>query len=306
MTLISGCSIIKPAKQVTSNQDKLDSAEEKVENIIDKIDENSKRKEIQTAALAVGIQHSLNKVTNPPAEVQTAIDLNDRIISIVGSPHIDEANKIKQTVNLLNSIIEEERKKGLEELAKRDQAIASLQKEKSNLKKQYENEMWALNDEAKQIAKTADANKATLDSMSGFFGLNAVLWGLKKFFFSCLTAIIIFGIVFLILRLLSATNPIAAAMFSIFNLIGSTVVSLIKGLTPKAFELSDLVSKSDAIKYKEPLVKIINTVQALKEKVKDNPNRIITLEKILLELDRTLDKPEKDLIDEILIEEKWR
>lgn len=299
------CSTIKPAKQVDDNQKKIEKEEKKVENTLDELDKNTKQKKIQTATLAAGIQHSLSAVTNPPTEVKTAKDLNERVISIVGTPHIDELNKVKQMVDLLNSAIIEERNRGEKMLAEKDEIINKLQKETSELKDQYDNQMWDMNEKAKEVAKQADANKATLDSMSGMFGLNAVFWGLKKFFISALTGIIIFGIIFIVLRVLSMVNPAAGAAFSIFNMIGSGVLSLVKGLTPKAFELANFASKDTVDEYKSPLTKIVDVIQDLKEKQKDSPDRVYPLNEILKRFDKEMDSHEKDLIDDLLKELKW-
>ena len=238
LLILTGCfSTIKPSKQIDDNQKIIAKEEKKVDNTLVDIEKNDKGKKIKTSALAQGIQYSLNQVTNPPIQVDTAKSLNERVVSIVGSPHIDEINRIKATVDLLNSAVEEERKKGLELLAKRDELINKLQKEKVELNEQYDDQLWQLTDKAKEVAKEADQNKAVLDSMSGMFGLNAVFWGLKKFVFSALTAITIFVVVFVILRLLATAHPAAGAVFSIFNMLGSTVISLVKTLSPKAFEM---------------------------------------------------------------------
>ena len=265
----------------------------------------NKNKKIQTSALAQGIQYSLNQVTNPPIQVDTAKSLNERVVSIVGSPHIDEINRIKATVDLLNSAVEEERKKGQEMLAKRDELINKLQKEKIELSEQYDDQLWQLTDKAKEVAKEADQNKAVLDTMSGMFGLNAVFWGLKKFFFSALTTIIIFIIIFTILRILATINPIAAAAFSIFNLFGSVLIAAVKTLTPKAFEMCGFSTKSKVDEYKSPLVKIIDVIQEFKVDATRNPYKNFTVQNILNQLDKDMDKPEKDLIDDILKEQKW-
>jgi hypothetical protein len=300
------CSTLGPTKQVDDNKKKLDKEEKKVDNTIDELDKNSKQKKIQTATLAAGIQHSLSTVTNPPTQVKTAKDLNERVISIVGTPHIDELNKIKQMVDLLNSAVIEERKRGEKMLAEKDEIINKLQKETSELKDQYDTQMWNMNDKAKEIAKEADATKATLDSMSGMFGLNAVFWGIKKFFFSALTGIIIFSVIFLVLRVLAMVNPAAGAAFSIFNMIGSGVLSLVKGLTPKAFELANFTSKDAVDKYKSPLIKIVDTIQELKEKQKDTPDKEYPLKEILTKFDKEMDGHEKDLINQILTDLKWK
>jgi peptidoglycan hydrolase CwlO-like protein len=299
------CSTIKPTKQVDDNQKKIEKEEKKVENTIDELDKNTKQKKIQTATLAAGIQHSLSAVTNPPTEVKTAKDLNERVISIVGTPHIDELNKVKQMVDLLNSAVIEERKRGEKMLAEKDQIINKLQKETSELKEQYDSQMWDMTEKAEEIAKQADANKATLDSMSGMFGLNAVMWGLKKFIFSALTGIIIFGIIFLVLRVLAMVNPAAGAAFSIFNMIGSSILGIIKVLTPKAFELANFASKDTVDEYKSPLTKIVDVIQDLKEKQKDSPDRVYPLNEILKRFDKEMDSHEKDLIDDLLKELKW-
>jgi hypothetical protein len=304
--LLTGCSsIIKPSKQIDDNQKVIAKEEKKVEATVVEIEKNNKGKRIQTSTLAQGIQYSLNQVTNPPIQVDTAKSLNERVVSIVGSPHIDEINRIKATVDLLNSAVEEERKKGLELLAKRDEVINKLQKEKVELNEQYDDQLLQLTSKAKEVAKEADQNKAVLDSMSGMFGLNAVFWGLKKFVFSALTTIAIFIVVFIILRLLATVNPIAAAAFSIFDMIGSLFVSLFKGLTPKAFEMNDFVHKDKVDEFKSPLVKIIDVIQELKEKQKESSDRVYPLTEILKRFDNEMDSHEKDLIKDILKEQKW-
>lgn len=307
LLILTGCfSTIKPSKQIDDNQKIIAKEEKKVDNTLVDIEKNDKGKKIQTSALAQGIQYSLNQVTNPPIQVDTAKSLNERVVSIVGSPHIDEINRIKATVDLLNSAVEEERKKGLELLAKRDELINKLQKEKVELNEQYDDQLWQLTDKAKEVAKEADQNKAVLDSMSGMFGLNAVFWGLKKFVFSTLTAIAIFVVVFVILRLLATVNPIAAAAFSIFDMFGSLVISLFKGLTPKAFEMSNLVSKQKFDEYKAPLIKIIDVIQDIKIKQRENPEKEFDVQTILTQLEKDMDSHEKDLIDGILKELKWK
>ena len=304
--LLTGCSsIIQPSKQIDDNQKIIAKEEKKVDATIVEIGKNDKGKRIQTSTLAQGIQYSLNQVTNPPIQVDTAKSLNERVVSIVGSPHIDEINRIKVTVDLLNSAVEEERKKGLELLAKRDELINKLQKEKVELNEQYDDQILQLTDKAKEVAKEADQNKAVLDTMSGMFGLNAVFWGLKKFVFSALTAIIIFSVVFIILRLLATVNPIAAAVFSIFDMIGSLFISLFKGLTPKAFEMNDFVHKDKVDEFKSPLVKIIDVIQELKEKQKESADKVYPLTEILKRFDKEMDSHEKDLINGILKEQKW-
>ncbi len=305
LLLLTSCSTVRPSKQITTNQDKIAAEEKKVDNTIEELDKNTKNKKIQTATLAAGIQHSLQAVTNPPTEVKTAKDLNERVISIVGTPHIDELNKVKQMVDLLNSAVIEERKRGEQMLAERDAIINKLQKENSNLKDQYDEQLWDMNEKAKEVAKQADANKATLDSMSGMFGLNAVVWGLKKFFFSALTFIIIFGVIFILLRVLSMVNPAAGAAFAIFDMIGSTFLSMIKMLTPKAFELSNFTSRDVIDEYKSPLIKIIDVIQELKEKQKDIPDKQFSLDDILMKFDKEMDSHEKDLVRQILKDLKW-
>jgi hypothetical protein len=304
--LLSGCfSTIRPAKQIDDNQKIIAKEEKKVDNTLVEIEKNDKGKRIQTSGLSVGIQHSLNQVTNAPVQVDTARKLNERVISIVGSPHIDEIKRIKATVDLLNSALVEERKKGEELLAQRDDIINKLQKEKSELNQKYDDQLWQLTDKAKEVAKEADQNKAVLDSMSGMFGLNAVFWGLKKFFISALTTIVIFVVVFVILRLLATVHPAAAAAFSIFNMLGSLIISILKALTPKAFELSNFATKDKVEEFKSPLVKIVDVIQELKEKQKESPDRVYPLSELLKRFDKEMDNDEKDLIDQILKEQKW-
>lgn len=302
---LMGCSVIKPSKQISNNQDLLSKQEQKIEATIGEIEKNDKGKKVQTSALSVGIQYSLQNITNPPVEVSTAKSLNDRVLSIIGSPHIDEANRIRATVDLLNSSVAEEREKGEALLAERDLLIAKLQKQNDFLESRYDSELQVINDRAKLIAKQADEKQAVINSMGGFFGLNAVFWGLKKFFVSCFTWIVVFGVIFLILRVLSTVNPIAGVAFSIFNMLGASVIGVIKYLTPKAFELSNFTSSQEYNKMKGTLVKIVDSVQELIVKQKDSPDKAFTIEDALDKFSKEMDRSEKETVKTLLKEQKW-
>ena len=105
--LLIGCSTaVIPGKQVSVAQDAIAKQEKKIDTTSDELIKNDKGKKIQTAVLAQGIQYSLQQVTNTSIQVETAKNLNERVISIVGSPHLDEIKRIKATIDLLNSSID--------------------------------------------------------------------------------------------------------------------------------------------------------------------------------------------------------
>jgi len=306
--LLASCSVLKPTKQVDTSQKALVKQEKVIEQVNENIARNDKNKKIETSSLATGVQYSLNQVTNPPVQVATAQALNERVISIVGSPHLDEIKRIKATVDLLNSEIAEERKRGQAELDTRDAVITALQKEKIDLKEKYDTEVTDLSNQAMGIAKAADNNQATLNSMSGMFGLNAVFWGIKKFFFSMLTFILIGGVLFIILRLLSVMNPVAAAVFSVFSMVGSVLITILKSLTPNAISMAGLAPSSALTKYKTVLTKVVDVIQSMKERnsyIGDTQTKM-DLTEVLSKLSHEMNDDDKSLIDEILVEQKWR
>lgn len=304
--LLTSCATVRPSKQIDDAQKQIIKKENKVFSTLDRIEDVEKNKQIQTSTLALGIEYSLSQITNPPIQVITAQSLNERIVSIVGSPHIEESKKIKEIVDLLNSELSKERNKGQKLLSKKDEEIDKLQKQKSALKKLYDVQLWDLSDEAKRIAQQADENQATLDQMSGFFGLNAVFWGLKKFIFSSLTWIVVFLLIFAVLRVLSNTNPIAAAAFAVFDGVSSVIINILKTLTPKAFNIAKLNDVSETLHIKQTLTKVVNSIQETKEKQKINSNSSTDIKEVLTKLKGDMDQSEKDLINKILTEEKWK
>ncbi len=303
--LTSGCASLRGTKANTTNQKSISRQEQKALDIDSDIRYNLNQQIQQSAVYAYGVKYSLSQIDNPAIEVVTASKLNDRVVAIVGAPTLKEAERIKKITDYLNSEIASERIKGQKALEEKDKEIVKLQSEKFLLQKQYDSQIDKLISEAKNVAKSADEKQTTLDSMSGFLGLNAVFWGLKKFFFTSLTWIVVFCIIFIILRIASATNPIAAAAFSIFNIIGSFVINLLKGLTPKAFDLSNFVKTNEMVKYKITLTKIVNVIQAFKIKEDEKEGDNFSLNEFLNDLAKEMDSSEKEVVQQILKEEKW-
>lgn len=214
-----------------------------------------------------GVTYSLDQIkTNVPREVTIAKEMNARVEALAGKPNFDEVKEIQAIVDNLLSQVAELRNQGEKDLAEKDAQILKLENRVKNLNIQREEEIAGAFANATAVALKADQYKATLNQMDNFFGLGAVFYGLKKFIISAAWILGIGGILFMILRVLASTNPIAASIFSIFDQIFSWGINAIKALAPKAAKVAGLVDNRVFEDYKSTLHKIIDAIEVVKDR----------------------------------------
>lgn len=258
----------------------------------------------QVATLASGTEYSLKSVTNPPVQVKTALDFNSRILSITGNPNVDELNKIKQLTDLLNSEVEKEKEKGVKILKERDDRILELQVRQKEIEDVYESQIKDLESQASEVAKKADKLQVTVDTVNSWMGLGGVMYGLKRFFTLGVTGILIFVVLFMILRFAAATNPIAGAIFSIFEYIASFIISLIKNIAPKALDFSKLKCSMEFDRYRVALDTYIDTIEHL-ETIEKKTGTTYTLKDLHIELEKNLNNEDKLLVGKLKLTNKY-
>lgn len=227
---------------------------------------NSEAKLEEVAVMAAGTKHALNKEPAPSKAVEVAKDLNDRVISLSGSPTIEELNRVYKLVDDLTSQMKLERERGLEELAKKDGEINKLQEETKAILVKKDLKIQNLMSIAEKNAAELDAANAELGKMNSFFGLGAVFYGLKRFIFSAAWILGGFGIVFIVLRVFAGSNPVVGALFSIFEVIASFFLNTIKGLVPGAIKFANLAPTAVVNQYKKLSEKIIDIFETLKDR----------------------------------------
>jgi len=294
--LVSGCK--------STNVEKVQKTKDVLANTRVEMAKNEGEKLQQVATLASGTDYSLKSVTNPPVQVKTAIDFNGRILNITGNPNIDDLNKIKELTDLLNSEVEKEKQKGGKLLKERDDEIMTLQVRQKEIEDVYEKQIKGLETQASQVAKKADALQVTVNEVNSWMGLGGVMYGLKRFVTIGVTGILIFLICFMVLRFLAATNPIASAIFSVFEHIASYAISIIKGIAPRSVDFSNLTSSVEFGKYKTTLDSVVDTIEIMKN-VEKKTGVSYTLKDLGVELDKNLNDNEKRLIGELKLTNKY-
>jgi len=290
LTFLSGCTL--------KNVDKIDATKNKIVNTEKQLAKNTDEKMSEIAVLASGTDYSLKKVINPTIEVKTAIDINGRVINIAGNPDLNELNKIKQIIDLLNSEVEKEHKQGEKLLSAKDSEIVELQQERVQIQSQYLGQIEILKVQATEVAKKADKLQVVVSEVNSWFGLGGIIYGTKRFVSTALIAIIIFGILFVALRFFAAMNPIAGAIFSIFEHFASYVISLIKGVFPNSLSFSNHIELPVFNRYKDTLDTLIDTLYKL-QTLQKKGGISYTLDEVFIELDKNLNTTDKKLIDEL-------
>ena len=74
-------------------------AKENIVNVEREAAKNSEAKLEEVAVLAAGTKHALNKEDEPSRAVEVAKDLNERVMSLSGSPSLEELKRVYQLVD---------------------------------------------------------------------------------------------------------------------------------------------------------------------------------------------------------------
>lgn len=307
----AGCNILGLNKGVTGKSTKAEvKAHGKVEAINDALVDSQEKKLENIAVFAAGTDYSLNKVTDPPVEVNVAKELNARVMNLADNPNIDELKNIHATVDQLTSNLQEERAKGVTALAERDSKIYDLQLENKALLVAKESEIKKYMDVAQAAAAKADQYSATLNQMDKWFGLGAVFYGLKKFITSMAIIIGVFAFIYLGLRLAASAYPPAATAFSIIDMIASFFIGIIKGLAPGAAKFAKLVPEQLHSIYKETLSHVVDDLEMLVAKEKEDQKKGVTpkrylMSEILSMFEGSMDQSHKDVVKDVKKDLKW-
>ena len=287
--MITGCSTFKGifGKKATAEQKQAT----KIENVENKINTNTADKLYKISEFSYGVSYSLNKVTNAPTEVVSAKELNDRILTLSGVPNISSINEMKLLVDNMFT-------NNYKLLIKKDNEIDLLQVENKKLIDQREAEIDKYKKLAKETAITADTTANELSTWTSWWGLGGIVKGAKMFASRIVLVIIILVVIFIVLRFASLSNPFAASIFTIFERIGSWFINAITLLVPKALDKAGAISKIAYNDMSLVLRKIVDNIQNIKQ-LEAKTGQPITLKELLAELDKSMDKAEKDIIDKI-------
>lgn len=299
-TVLTGCAIFTGNKRGDAAKIE-EKSRTKVINLEDRISSNLDAQIDTIATLSFGVDYALNKVEEPPREVTVAKDINKRVMSLSGTPSIEKMKEMQATIDNLTSQLNTERKEGERKLNEKDLAITKLQDEAKLLKEGRELEIKKYMAAAQEAAKLADDYKAELNKMDAWMGLGAVVYGLKQFVVKSMWILGIGSILFIVLRVASMSNPIAASVFSIFNIIGSWIAGLIKMLFPKAIELAGYTSTKVYDSYNKTLYKIVDGIQSIrdKQKILNESGKKYSIDDLLKEFSSLLSDDDKERIYKI-------
>lgn len=309
LIVLSGCSTMPIIGKLfnKTNEQKIEVADKKVETAKTDIIKNDTQRIELASTMATGTDRALTKMTNPPVEIIIAMEMNDRVLNILGNPSLSEANKIKKIVDELTSSVELERKRGLKHLEEKDKEINTLQAQRDELEIVLKNKIDKFNTLAKTMAITADKNKAEIDEWNKWFGLGAVVYGIKKFLTTCTIFLLISGVLFLALRILSTMNPIAASIFDIFNIMMGFVLDFIKAILPKSFKFANFTPTDDYVKYKNVLLKYVDVIEEMKSHDEIMPDdKDYKFKDFLDKSDKALGDTDKKVYEDVKKELRWK
>ena len=301
---IGGCGVFSSRKN--ANEHKMENASKEVDKVKEKLANNSKEKMYAASTMATGTDRALSKITNATVEVKVAKEMNDRVLSILGNPYLDDQNKIKKIVDELTSQVDKVRLQGEKDLAEKDKEIAWLQIQRDNLKNDISQKTKEFNDLALEVATKADVYKETVDKCNSFFGLGAIFYGIKRFFTTCLVFVLITSIIFLALKVFASANPMVGAAFSIFNHAGGLILHFVKGVLPGSFKVAGFKFNEEVAVNNDMLIKTVDVIELMKNNQSIlPPDKAYTFNNYLEFIDKKYSDSDKRLYDSIKHDLQW-
>ena len=283
----------------SSNQ--VDKQANKITEVQNKINNNKDDKIFQAKDFSFGTGYALNKSTNTEPAITVAKEMNERVQHILGLPDFEQQ---KEMVSLVNGLISNNIAAKYA-LYQKDKDIMAIQEEETFLLKAKDKEIKKALDLSASVALKADSSQKELDKYQGWFGLSAVAIGLKQFATTSFWVLLGSGIVFLVLRILSTTNPIAGAVFAIFDTLFAWVVNCIKVIAPKALSVANTVTTGIFNETSNVLHKIVDSVETVKLRA-EGTGKEATIQDLLNEAEKSMNEQDKALIQQIKIKMGWK
>jgi hypothetical protein len=281
-----------------------------IEAINKQISTNAEAKLDAIAAFAWGIDYELRLIPDAPREVDVSLNLVQRIASLSGSPNLDKMKEMKEMIDQLNSEVGKVRLEGQKKLEAKDAEIVALQTAKKDLEASKDKEIAKYMRDAREAAAVADTEKAARQEFQGqmnsWWGLGAVFYGFKTLLIRIAWFVGIAAVLFLIVRIGAATNPVLASIYGVFSVIGSWFFNGVKVLFgEKAAEMAGHVPQVRFDQYKSVVVKIIDAIQLVKDRAAAAGKEPI-LSEAMNEVAKSMDLQEKELVDKIKRELNWK
>ncbi len=233
-------------------------------------------------------------------EFLTVIFLCLLIIGCASNPNKDRAAINAQKINLVSKVAYQTDKALINTnvpLAKsyndKVLSIAGMPEVKDMAVTNFDKEIISVQAHEDKVDLQIEANsekaialQTELNGYTRYWGLGGVVKGLGRFLTHSFWALIIIGIVFIVLRVLSTVNPAFGVAFSLFNTLGSMVIHFISFLTPKALSAVKSIEQS-------ALTKVVDSIQSAKEAGKADVGAIQG------QLAKVLSDKEKNLVSQI-------
>ncbi len=272
----------------------------------DEIKKTDEQRLTSIGAWSEGVGYSLNKSTNSEPAVTVAKDINDRVKALANKPNLDE---LKEVMGIIDTLLTNQIS-GQIMLVEKDKEIIKLQTRVQDLQDQKEDAINKYRNISEVNARTADQYKATLSDMDSFWGFGAITYGIKKLFTKLLLTLAIGTVIFIALRILAQTSPIAASIFMIFEQVGSWFINMLRGIFPKAASISGLVPQEDYQGYKNTLHKIVDAIETVKSKEKilkkTDPNDHISMDELETEIAKSFNGDDSDRVNQAQKSLLWK
>lgn len=282
---------------------KIDEVTTRLESVDKQLSQTDQDRLTHIGAWSKGVERSLDHITNPPPAVVTAQQINERVEQLANKPDTEELKQIYKIVDTLLS----NQSEGQKLLDKKDKEIEKLENQIIDLNQQKQDFIKDYMNAAEASAAKADQYQATLKGLQGGWGLNAIWFGIKTLISRIAIGLGIFAVLFLVLRVLAASNPIAGSIFSVFEMAASWLINTVKSIFPKSVNFSKLVPTSISDGYKSTLKNIMDEVLLLENQQKSsNPPTTITLDQLVVNIQKNLNDQDKINVAEIKTELNWK
>ncbi len=239
VSLLIGCSTVKGIFGKAST--KTEKSAQQITLSQNEIDQNKDEQLSHISDFSFATDYALRRSTNrnEPA-IGVAAELNTRTLNIAGLPSFDDQKTMSTLVDdLLDPSLVA---KGNMLLQQKDNEIISLQSQNKYLQSNRDKAIADFVKLSQATALQTDTLSSKLASYTSYWGLGGVVLGLWSFGVHIFWALLICIILYIILRGLSMTNPVAASVFSIFTRVGSLLIQFVEYIAPKSIEELELVS----------------------------------------------------------------